>query len=295
MIHFAPQPMETLVALAKGEQKMKVSYLCLLITLFLMNGLSMSTPDLKINTSRLLLAHLRGGDYAHAGDEEAIDMVVQKSLSFDSSLKNKTVLDVGSGFGGTAYYLYQDGFKDIHGIDLDQPAITYAKEKYPSITFTAGDALGVDQIYSANSFSFISLFNVAYAIQNKAALLTKLSAIAAPGAILAVFDYTQANPIPNDPLKDLAGKPMYPLQPDQFKRDLKGAGWEILEVTDMTPHYIRWYKNLLIKLSAEVSLLKKEFSQEDLLKVKESFRLLLNRLKQGILGGIVIYARKQSD
>ena len=133
------------------------------------------------------------------------------------------------------------------------------------------------------------------AIQNKAALLMKLSAIATPGAILTVFDYTQDDPIHNDPLKDLAGKPMYPIHINQFKGDLGEAGWEILEVTDMTEHYIRWYQNLLIKLSKESPLLKKEFSQQDLSKVKETFTLLLNQLEQGILGGAVIYARKQSD
>jgi SAM-dependent methyltransferase len=253
----------------------------------------MSVPEAKINTSRLLLAQIRGGDYAHAGDTEAIDSVTQRALLFDPSLRDKANLDVGSGFGGTASYLYHDGFKNIQGIDVDQAAVMYAKEKYPLVNFTVGDALSVDQIYPVDHFSFICLFNVIYAIHNKETLLTKLSTIARPGAILAVFDYSQDCSIHDATLRDLAGNPMYPIRIAQFKRDLREAGWEILEITDMTSQYIGWYKNLLKKLSIEPLSLKKAFSPQDLSKARATFSLLLSQLEQGILGGIIVYAKKQ--
>jgi hypothetical protein len=56
------------------------------------------------NNLRFILFQLRNGDYAHAGEEEAIDLVI-KNISATGS-----VLDVGSGFGGTLNYFHSKGF-----------------------------------------------------------------------------------------------------------------------------------------------------------------------------------------
>ncbi len=78
------------------------------------------------NSARLLLAELRHGDYAHAGDQEAIDLVIQKLLKLNPHIKAGTTLDVGSGFGGTLDYLIQQGFKNTEGIDMDASAVAQA-------------------------------------------------------------------------------------------------------------------------------------------------------------------------
>ena len=46
---------------------------------------------------RFILRELRDGDYAHAGDTDAINRVVEKALSFESSLKSGPTLDIGCG------------------------------------------------------------------------------------------------------------------------------------------------------------------------------------------------------
>ena len=48
--------------------------LLLMATQFLSSNTSSASP----NSMRLLLSELRGGDYAHPGDEEAIDLVLKK-------------------------------------------------------------------------------------------------------------------------------------------------------------------------------------------------------------------------
>lgn len=249
----------------------------------------------KINPSRALLTTLRKGDYAHAGDREAIEIVLKKALSFDPTLKSKAALDVGCGFGGTAQDLYEAGFTHVHGIDLNQEAISYAKNKYPSLHFTVADALHVDKIYPPSHFSFICLFNVMYAIENTALLLKKLSTVSQPKGILALFDYTCEKGSASPVLTDLADKPMYPLDLETLQDDLKQAGWDMLNVTDMTLEYIGWYSELLEKLSTQTSLLTKEFSPQDVSKVGKTFTMLLNHLEQGLWGGATIYARKQHD
>lgn len=67
-------------------------------------------PMEKMNTARLLLANLRGGDYAHPGDKDAIDMVIRKVLELSPDIQKGICLDIGSGLGGTANYMYESGF-----------------------------------------------------------------------------------------------------------------------------------------------------------------------------------------
>ena len=54
-------------------------------------------------TGKLVLALIRGNDYAHAGEEEAIELVLGP---LDKSVRTR-ILDVGCGIGGTARYVWK--------------------------------------------------------------------------------------------------------------------------------------------------------------------------------------------
>jgi SAM-dependent methyltransferase len=254
------------------------------------SGIKMPSP----NTCRLLLSELRGGDYAHAGDQEAIERIVSKALSFDPTLQASPTLDVGCGFGGTVNALHTQGFLHIQGCDLDPAAIAYAQNHYPSFAFKVVDALTAAQYYPADHFGLITLFNVSYAIQDKNNLLKALSAIAKPGAILAIFDYTCGEGNSTLSISDFAGKPMHLLHLKHLSQDLEDSQWEFLENVDMTADYQRWYTSFLEKLDAQETSLKTQFSVEDIQKVKTTFEYLLKKIEEGTLGGGAVYARKRT-
>ena len=71
-----------------------------------------------------LLALARGGDYAHAGETEAIDLV-WNTLPKSPAQK---ILDAGCGRGGTAAYLYRAGWGQVTGIDIEAESIDRARE-----------------------------------------------------------------------------------------------------------------------------------------------------------------------
>lgn len=248
------------------------------------------TPPL--NEARLLLTNLRGGDYAHAGDEEAIDLVISKVLELSPQTLQGPCLDVGSGFGGTASYLHRLHFSSIFGVDLDEAAVRYAQEHYPQVPFTHGNAHQVTEFFDPDYFSFIYLFNVLYAIENKSSLLAKLSQVAKSGAILAIFDYTTKQT--DLQLNDLAGKPMHPIVVSELKSVLKETGWEVIEITDLSPNFLTWYQILLQKLETESPLLSLRFSESSLMKVRTTFRTIESWLSSSLLGGVVIYAKRAS-
>lgn len=73
----------------------------------------------------------------------------------DISLEGKSCLDVGCGTGDFSAYAKKFGAKKYLGIDIYEPAITKAKEKYPNERFLLGDFLEVE-IIEQFDFSFCS-------------------------------------------------------------------------------------------------------------------------------------------
>jgi phosphoethanolamine N-methyltransferase len=252
----------------------------------------------KPNPSRLLLAKIRGGDYAHAGDKDAFRVVLPKIVDyFKEQLVEQTVLDVGCGLGGTADYFYTQGFYNIWGIDIDEGAIAYASSKYPFIDFSVFDATKVDQKFEKNFFSLLYLFNVFYALsdQEKAQALNSLAEVAKPGALLVIFECT--SPKPEDPqeIKDLAGKPMRPIVLPLFHDQIKKSKWEIIEAIDLSDNYIKWYKDLLYKLDQQKNSFSNEFPVEIINRLTSTYTAILAKLEEKTWGGIVVYARRKAD
>src|SRR3990167_8741529 len=106
----------------------------------------------KINNPRLLLAKLRNGDFAHAGDKEAIDIVLKKIFELivnpnscsESDLKSEMkALDVGCGLCCTAEYIKKSISFDMYGIDIDLLIIPPAKRKYSNIQFFEYDVMDI--------------------------------------------------------------------------------------------------------------------------------------------------------
>lgn len=267
-------------------------YISLLAFLFVFSSVVCNLfAATEMNQSRRLLTELRGGDYAHAGDEAAVKMVASKVLKLSPDVKKGPTLDVGCGFGGTANYLYRSHFQSIYGIDVDEAAIDYAKKRYPKIHFRIANAAQITDVFDSDFFSFLYMFNVCYAIEDKQALLKELFTVAKPGALLVIFDYTSKNS--SSQMKDLANKPMYPIVIKQLTEECKQTDWTVLKIDDVSSDFITWYQDLLNKLDKNREALSQKFSQADIERVASTFSTLLDQLKSKELGGAVIYLQRQ--
>ena len=245
------------------------------------------------NPRRLLLSELRGGDHAHAGDTEAIDMVIRKVLSLNPSVKSGSVVDVGCGFGGTLNYMKHKGFNHLYGVDIDKNAIDYAKAKYRGIEFIHGDALSISSYFQGQKFDLFTFFSSIYAMHDKQKVLLELAEIAHPGAIVAIFDYSVDNCDKPLLVLDFGGKPMMPVCLKQIKLDLASTGWEFVESQDLSKRYIGWYSDFLAKLYAREKILEGKYTKEVISSVYDTFAYFVKELRSGKMGGIVVYARKK--
>src|SRR5512143_3815741 len=130
-----------------------------------------------------ILALVREGDYAHAGEEEAIELVFS-GLARDP---DREILDLGCGRGGTADYVQRHGWGRVTGVDIDAETLASAGHAYPGISFVAADAETVAQLWQSR-FDLIYLFNSFYAFPDQQEALRSMRLAARPQATLAIFD-----------------------------------------------------------------------------------------------------------
>jgi ubiquinone/menaquinone biosynthesis C-methylase UbiE len=246
---------------------------------------------IKESNPRFLLAELREGDFAHAGDKEAIDLVLNKVDRILSVKNGIKALDVGCGLSGTAAYINTKSSFDVYGIDIDSSAIAHGKSRYPEIKLFECDVMSVEKLFSNNFFDLIFMFNVLYAVQNKKESLQCLANVAKENAILTIFDYVSANESLFT-LEDLAGKSIRPVVVKDLEIWLQEAGWELIELDDITFKYEEWYRGFLNKLNATRNSLLEKFTSEAINKVQDTFSFLLTSICKKQIGGAIISAKK---
>jgi len=184
-----------------------------------------------------ILALIRDGDYAHAGEEEAIERALR---SIPKNSRN-WMLDVGCGRGGSAEYLRRHGWGNLVGIDRDTDSIEYAKATYPEVEFHTCDVLNVPATVT-REFDVIYMLNAFYAFADQRAALAALRKVAKPGARLVIFDYAISVP-PNEAGLSVEGQVFipHPIQLSRIGELMRVSGWEPGAVEDLSADYTRWY------------------------------------------------------
>ena len=153
--------------------------------------------DLRWFKGKRIVSLLRGGDYAHAGEEEAI----KSALKNIPKNPNQLILDVGCGQGGTANYLQQQGWGKIVGIDIEKESIEYATKTYPCCEFHASDAAAVYKIFPNREFDIITIFNAFLVFPKQFDVLKSLRQVAKDDSTLVIFEYTDLTLDDNNPLE----------------------------------------------------------------------------------------------
>jgi ubiquinone/menaquinone biosynthesis C-methylase UbiE len=237
--------------------------------------------DMNSPKGKEILALVRNGDYAHAGEEEAIE------LAFRNMPKDpgRLLLDVGCGRGQTAQYVQHKGWGNVLGVDIDRESIDYAKKKYDAVEFMAADAISLSESISRR-FDMIYLFNSFYAFSDHARVLDQLRALIKPAGQLMIFDYS----IKSANRKDLPFKDWNPLEPSDTKRSFPAAGWDVTKVDDISGLYKKWYENLTSRIAQRSAQITASAGKEWFDFVASFYRNILVAIEKGLLGGAILYA-----
>lgn len=241
----------------------------------------MNTPE-----GKRLLAAIRDGDFAHAGEEEAVD------LAWEPLPKSprQECLDAGCGRGGTAARVQQNLWGRVTGVDIDGPSISEAMVSYPEVRFLAADITRVGTLFPGQ-FDLIYAFNAFYAFPDQAAALRALREAARPLAQLCLFDYVDRGGFRETPFAKTAeshGWQPFVLEsvPEQFAAE----GWEVGRIRALHEEYRRWYLAFTRRFARRRADLEKKFPADLVDYAFHFYRSLLQAVEDGALGGAIVYA-----
>ncbi len=232
-------------------------------------------------TGKQILALVRNGDYAHAGEEESINLVFA-DVSKDP---DRLILDVGCGRGGTANYLQQAGWGVVSGVDVDAESIAYARKTYPEVDFKVADASSLTDTLSKR-FDLLYIFNAFYAFSDHSRALSQMYQVCSQGGQLIVSDYA----VSAAKREKFLFKDWNPIDPAGVSVLFAGAGWQVSEVKDLSGYYRKWYSELVAKIDSKAKDICALADEEWFKYVRNYYRTQLNTIETGVLGGATVYA-----
>lgn len=206
----------------------------------ILTGLEAAGADLN----RLQPDDLAPVDEFHLGGRKATaKMVAKLSLGTDQH-----VLDIGCGIGGAARYIAAETGCKVTGLDLTPEYIEIAQKLSDltglgdKTTFETGSALAMP--FDDGAFDAVVTFHVAMNIADRAALYGEIARVLKPGAAFGIYDVMKKNdgdlafPVPWASTPDTS----HLTTPDEMLTLLVGAGFEVVDVEDLTDFALDIFK-----------------------------------------------------
>jgi SAM-dependent methyltransferase len=238
---------------------------------------------------KAILSLVREGNYAHPGEEEAIELVFA-SVSEDPS---RLILDVGCGRGGTADYVRRHGWGRVTAVDIDNETLSFAAKEYPKVRFIREDVMKIGALWHS-AFDLIYLFNSFYAFPDQDEALRQIGRTARQGATLLVFDYTDVE----GAFRQWANSDQAfwaPIDLRGFSGRLEDTGWDLESTTDITARYRLWYRQFVARFQSKKSEIVGGFGEEWYDYAYTTYTDLLRLIENNVVGGVIIKARRAPD
>ncbi len=234
-----------------------------------------------------ILALVRGGDYAHAGEEEAIHLTLD-DIPKDSS---RLVLDAGCGRGGTARYVQDHGWGKVTGFDIESESVEGAQAQHPDLTFVVADVVEAPAKITQR-FDLIYSFNAFYAFPDQRKALQALREMAKDGATLALFDYVNRGNFASSVFGHSPEAAHWrPLQMDELPQLLQETGWELSSERSLDDAYERWYVALEQRIESRREKIIELSDVATYDHVYQVYSQLLGCVQDGALGGAIVRAK----
>ncbi len=151
------------------------------------------------------------------------------------------------------------------------------------------DATKIGRHWQAK-FDLLYLFNSFYAFPDQQEALRQMRLVAKHHAFLAIFEYVDIT----GNFRDFANEQQsfwQPINLRTFNESLQTAGWELLQVTDISAEYLLWYQQLCARFESRKQEIINRFGQDWYNYAYTTYADLLSLVEKGIVGGAVIWAK----
>ena len=188
--------------------------------------------------------------------------------------------------------MQRNGWGWVTGIDAEARSIAHAREAYPDVQFCVCDICEAGRQLTP-SYEVVTLFDVLYALTDQTRALTALAAVSLLHARLAVFTYVDRGAYRASALLDADG-PFLPHPPKLAEIDptFAAAGWRIESVQEIGSRYEHWYVALVAKIESRRVEIEGLAGVDGYVHVHSLYRGLLDRFRDGRLGGAIILGRR---
>lgn len=231
---------------------------------------------------------IRGGDFTHPGNEEAIEL----ALETFSKNPNRLILDVACGLGGTADFIQKNDYGKVIGLDIEEDSITYACNAYPAIEFLVCDAQEVTKTFLKKTFDLICIFSAFLVFQDQSLVLKALRQVAKDDAQLVIFDYTDLLSAGKNPLVTIAPKDKVfnPIRLDTIQDLLRETGWQFSSWKNLDEKFLHWYEEFQSQLNNSKQSILQQIGEVEFTKISNRYHSFLEAFRNHTLGGGVLIA-----
>eukprot|EP01084_Bolivina_argentea_P146063 255861_1 len=204
--------------------------------------------------------------------------------------KGQSVLDVGCGIGGSAFYMAQNYSVNVLGIDLSTNMINIANERLQdeqsnldpnvSVSFELSDA--TKRNFPENSFDVIYSRDTILHIYDKLALFQSFFKWLKPGGTLFITDYCCGDRPHSDAFKKYVQSRQYHLHtPSEYTQIIENAGFADVDGKDATDEFCKALKEELDRAQEIETAFVTEFSQKDYDHIINGWKAKLVRCGEG--------------
>lgn len=274
--------------------KIKILQLIVFYIFFIFSALaqSQSEENKTADKSRMLQSTILGGRASIVGGPELVGKMLTKVAEANEQSLSGNILEIACNYGGVANFIKLQKRDKVFGIDIDETAINYAKDQYPGIDFRVADAMKLNDVFKEDFFSFIYMFDTAHSISDKLSLFQRMKSISKQGSIFVIIDYAVRDS-DEDKISDDKGNTITPLNLKKLEPLMEYIGLDVLETIDITAEYKAWYNQTLDYIAqTKEDLLKNGYSDDDLKIITDKYTYLLDFMKQGKIGGLMLIIRK---
>ena len=205
------------------------------------------------------------------------------------------VLDIGSGLGGSAFFIEENYAAKVTGIDLSSNMIQLSNQRASyrnsKVQFILGDCTQME--FEPESFNLIYSRDSLLHVQDKTTLFQKIKDWLKPSGKVLITDYCCGSSDWSKEFSDYVQKRNYTLHDVQtYKHLLEKSGLKIIQGYDNTKRFVVALEAELQHLISIKEEFLQNFTQHDYEDLIQGWEKKITRAKQGYQKWGCFYAKK---